>query len=224
MAEEKESKTQDIDTGKADNKSENESRKPRKRLKNAEFFSQDILGDSQRDRLLTQISLGSSTAQSLYNMTYDRVDAYLHRPKELSSNPMARDAVEQMDKIITTRFDELELYIDKRYRKVKQLFEAATAIEKYDFESGNKLETKAGFSTAHSKRYLELIKKVDEIGYMANYLEKIGQFDIRQEANINSEVYRRSIVICKNLVSFIGRAVIGVRRQMRDSRQEKLAS
>jgi hypothetical protein len=56
---------------------------------------------------------------------------------------------------------------------------------------------------------------------MASYLEKIALLDVQQEANISSELYRKSVQISRGLMRFIGTSVIGVRRQLQNQRQEK---
>ncbi|WP_127471950.1 hypothetical protein [Thiomicrorhabdus aquaedulcis] len=191
----------------------------RARLSNSEFFSRDILGASQRDRLIRPIKLRSRTAKALYTLIYDRLDTYLHRTKEIATLTIARDTNEEMQKIINNRLIELETYVNKRHAKVKGLYDAATAIEAFASDSASTLEVDAGFSTGYGNRLLSTIIKIDEACYMAGYLEMTGQFDIRQEANLTSELYRKNIQISRGLMVFIGRSIIGIRRKMRSQRE-----
>lgn len=185
------------------------------RLSNAEFFSRDFLGESIKDSLIKEIELKSRTAISLYNLTYDRMDSYLHRPKEISTLIIARDANDQIQKQIENRLTELNNYILKRYKKVKALYDAATAIETLSLNSSNKLTIEAKFSTGAANQYLNLILMIDEACYMAGYLEKIGELDIKQESNLTSELYRKTIEISRILIVFIGRTVRSVRNELR---------
>lgn len=204
-------------TAEAQEKSEATNEQRRTRLNNTEFFSRDILGASRRDRLLKPVSLKTRTGQSLYRLTYDRLDAYLHRPKEVATLIVARDANNEMEKLIGNRLTELENFVNKRFKTVSRLYEAATAIEKFELDNSNVLDDKAGFSSGHANRYLSILEKIDEICYMAGYLEKIGQFDIRQESNLTSELYRKAVEISRRIMVFIARAIRAIRRELRQT-------
>ena len=130
---------------------------------------------------------------------------------------MARDANNEMEKLIGNRLTELENYVNKRFKTVSRLYEAATAIEKFELDSSNVLNEKAGFSTGHANRYLSILEKIDETCYMAGYLEKIGQFDIRQESNLTSELYRKAVEISRRIMVFIARAIRAIRRELRQT-------
>ena len=197
--------------------------RPLVRATNVQFFSRDILGGSTREGLFRDISLRSRTGRSLYNMVYERLDTYLHRPKEIASLVIARDVNAEMLKIIDSRFTELEQFVTKRHKRVKGLYDAATAIESYDSDSSNNLDVKAIFSTGYANRYLSILLMIDEACYMASYLEMTGQLDIQQEAQLTSELYRKNVQTSRSLMVFIGRAIIGIRRQLRESREEKEA-
>ncbi len=191
---------------------------PRSRATNSEFFSRDILGRSQRERLIKPIVLKTRTAKSLYSLVYDRIDTYLHRPKELATLSMARDTNLEIQKIIGNRLTELENFVSKRHKKIKNLYEVVTSIESFESDNSNNQSIEAGFSTGYANRYLSVLTKIDDTSYMAGYLEKTGHFDIQQEAVLNSEMYRKNIEISRRLMVFIGRTVIGVRKQLKKQR------
>ncbi|KDN94642.1 hypothetical protein [Hydrogenovibrio marinus] len=192
-----------------------ETKNSRRRMTNNEFFSRDVLGSSQRDCLMREVSLQTITGRRLFNLIYERMDAYLHRPKEYGNVVIARDRVEQMQKRIDSRLTELENYINKRYKQVKSLYDAATDIETLDFQGGNPLVTKTGFSNGYSNRLLSSIEKIDQICYMAGYLEMIGQFDMKQESQVSSQLYRKAVDISKILMRFIALAVRNIRSDLR---------
>jgi hypothetical protein len=189
----------------------------RKRIPNKDFFKNDILGYSNPDRLKKDVTLKSRTGRGLFNLTYERVDSYFHRPKEISTLLLARDANDQIQKQIENRLTELENYVEKRYKKVKGIYDAATALEVYEVDSSNYLNVKAAFSSGFSNRYLNIILKIDETSAMASYLEKIGEFNIRQEATVTSELYRKAVEISRILMVFIARTIRSVRTAVRNN-------
>lgn len=193
------------------------------RATNVQFFRKDILGGSSREGLVRDITLRSRTGRSLYNMVYERIDTYLHRPKEVAGLVIARDANDEMLKIINSRITELEQFVAKRHKRVKSLYDAATAIDSYEQDPSNNLEVKAVFSTGYANRYISVLVMIDEACFMASYLEMTGELDMQQEAQLTSELYRKNVQISRNLMVFIGRAIIGIRRKLKDGRQEKEA-
>lgn len=201
-----------------ENKADNQPQK-RTRMSNSQFFARDILGDSTRERLVRSVTFKSRTGKALYELIHDRIDTYMHRPKELSTLAIARDTNEQLQKIINNRLTELENYVKKRHKRIKNLYDAATAIEKFESDSSSDLEVVAGFSTSFANRYLSILTMIDDTCYMAGYLEKTGQIDMQQESNLTSELYRKNVQISRGLMVFIGRAVIGIRRQLREQRK-----
>ncbi len=192
---------------------------PKVRASNAEFFSRDILGRSQRERLIKPIELRSRTAKALYSLVYDRLDTYLHRPKELATLSMARDTNLEIQKIISNRLTELENFVNKRHKKIKNLYEVVTSVESFASDNSNNQSIEAGFSTGYANRYLSILDKVDEACHMAGYLEKTGHFDIQQESILNSELYRKNIEISRRLMVFIGRSVVGVRKRLKEQKK-----
>ncbi|GAB6071589.1 hypothetical protein JCM30760_26870 [Thiomicrorhabdus hydrogeniphila] len=191
----------------------------RNRVSNAVFFSRDILGASQRERLLRDVTFRSRTGKALFNLTYERLDTYLHRPKELATLSIARDTNQELQKIINSRLTELENYVNKRHKKVKNLYAGATELEEFAADTKNDLNAETGFSSSFANRYLTTLAKIDEACFMAGYLEKTGYLDMQQEANLTSELYRKSIQTSRGLMVFIGRAVIGIRKALREQRE-----
>lgn len=189
------------------------------RLSNAEFFSKDILGNSQRTRLIRPVEFNTRTGKALYRLVYERMDTYLYRPKEIAGLHLARDVNEQIIKIIDNRLTELENFVEKRYKKVKGLYTAAMSIERYDTDNGGALELQIGFSTSYANRLLTVLQKIDVSCAMASYLEMVGQFTIQQENYLASEMYRKTVQINRSLMVFIGRAIIGVRKSLAEQRK-----
>jgi len=195
------------------------------RLKNNDFFAKDILGRATKDLLITEISFRTRTGLAIYNMIYARVspsgkekasiDSYLYRPKELASLVMARDKTEQIEKLVDNRITELDKYVAKRHKLVSSLYEKATSIEEFQMDSGQIKTVQAKFSNSNSKRLIEIIKKIDDASYKAGYLEKIGQFTTKQEAELNALLYRRITTDARTMMTFIGRAVIAVRKELK---------
>lgn len=222
MTDKTENKGEDVNTSESKNSPKKNGLKqpePKKRENNADFFSRDILGHSQRERLVKEITLKTRTAKALYNLTYERLDTYLHRPKEVASLVIAKNVNEELQKIIHNRILELENYVNKRHKKVKSLYESATTIESFNSDTSSDLNINSGFSTGYANRILSIILKIDEACFMAGYLEKTGVFTISQESNLTSELYRKHIQISRGLLVFIGRSIIGIRKSLKQGKE-----
>jgi len=197
----------------------------RSRLKISDFFSRDILGSPTKDRLKYDLNLKTRSGMSLFRMIYDRqqpdgrskasIDSYLHRPKEIASLSIARDKNEQIIKMVDNRISELEAYVNKRHKQVSRIYDQVTSIEKYELEGDSITSVETGFSTSHSRRFLEVIKNIDDAFFMAGYLEKVGHFDMNQEMDLTTSLYRRTMTDARIIMTFIGRAVISVRKELR---------
>lgn len=189
-----------------------------KTLSNQDFFKLDMLGRSSRDKLLRDVTLRSFTGRSLFKLTYDRMDSYLHRPKEFANLVIARDDNKAIQAQISARLRELELFVEKRHKKVSNLFNAATAIEVYEYEASGTIDGKVGFSCGEANKFLSILQKIDETCYMAGYLEKVGELDIYQESEVTSEMYRKTILISRLLMVFISRTVRGMRAKLQNQK------
>lgn len=191
-----------------------------KRITNKEFFSKDVLGYSNdnRDKNILPLALKSRAGKDIYKLTYEKIDSYFHRPKEFSTLVMAKEINNEVEEIISLRLTELDAYVNKRLKQVEAIYSAATAIELYEVNDTSILEVKAPFSSGHSFKYLRILKNIDEACYMAGYLERTGEFTLNQETKVVSQLYQRSVDISRNLMSFIAKAIIGIKSDLKSKK------
>jgi hypothetical protein len=190
----------------------------KKRFTNQEFFSQDILGEIDKEPYDYPIVLTTKTAKSLYELIFECQDNYFYRPKEVAILNLGKNASRQIIDRIDARLAELDSYVEKRHAKVKSLYEAATAMDSYSPSKKSVNEIIAQISNKQSKVFLNILMKIDQTCSMANYLEIDGQIDALQEAQIKSELYRKTVEISRINVAFIGQTIIEMRKTMSENK------